>query len=184
MTFGKMSGPSSISRRIESCIASQGARAYEEALIHYFPALDKTAKRRRPNAGVGDRIRGFLRDEEDLISAISIRNMFKGLVVDGIGFPEAIYKFGRTAIAHEGELDPRLRITDDDRFAIGATWQLPASYLAGLTVAVVVAPENKGERIGKEITVRFLDTNHQVDALWGKEVMVRQIIHSKFSRAI
>jgi hypothetical protein len=167
---------------MESCINCLGKRAYEEALIHYFPALDKTAKRRRPKAGVGVRIREFLRDEEDLISAVSFRNVFKDICFDGIGFPEAIYNFGRTSIAHEGELDPRLKIIDGGNLRIGVVWELPASYVAGLAIAVIVAPENVSERIGKAITVHFLDESFQLDELWGTETTVRKLIESKFKR--
>ena len=37
---------SSISRRIESSIQAMNRKAYEDAFIHLFPAIDKTAKKR------------------------------------------------------------------------------------------------------------------------------------------
>jgi len=68
--------PSSVSRRIESCIKFANIKDYESALIHFFPALvpalDKTAKKRRPKEGVGSRIRKFIADQEGIISAIDI----------------------------------------------------------------------------------------------------------------
>jgi hypothetical protein len=71
-----MSTPSSISRRMRDAIHAHGRGDYEGALVHFFPALDKAAKRRRPKVGVGQRIRGFLADEEGLISALANRELF------------------------------------------------------------------------------------------------------------
>jgi hypothetical protein len=107
-----MPSPTGISRRIASCIRYTIAKDYEAAMVNFFPALDKTAKTRRPKCGVAARIKGFLADEEALITAIAIRNAFVGVKFNGMSFPDAIYKFGRTAIAHEGELDPRLTFID------------------------------------------------------------------------
>src|SRR3954468_14242070 len=106
-----MSQVGALGRRIAACIEASRRKDYEAALVHFFPALDKTAKRRRPKAGVGERIRNFVADQEDIISLVATSNVLKGISVDGVSFPEAIYKFGRTAISHEGELDPRLQIT-------------------------------------------------------------------------
>src|SRR3990172_10754339 len=99
---------SSISRRIQSCINYADAGNYESAMVNFFPALDKTAKRRRPKDGVGDRIRRFISDQEAIITAIATGNVFRNISINGVSFPEAIYKFGRTPIAHEGELHPPL----------------------------------------------------------------------------
>lgn len=81
-------------------------------MVNFFPALDKTAKRRRPKDGVGERIRRFIFDQEAIITAIATGHVFQNIFVNGMSFPEAIYKFGRTPIAHEGELDPRLTFND------------------------------------------------------------------------
>ena len=144
---------SSVSRRLASCLDAYQRQDYEVALVHFFPALDKVAKRRRPKDGVGTRIRGFLKDEEVLISAIATGNVFKGCVFDGLTFEDAIYKFGRTPIAHEGELDPKLTFVDGGSWSIGETWNLPSKYILGLCVAVMVAPECKGEHIASEANV-------------------------------
>jgi len=88
-----MPSASGISRRIEHCVRAVGAQDYESALINLFPALDKTAKKRRPKVGVGRRFRGFVEDEEGIISAIATRNILRNISVDGITVPHAIYKF-------------------------------------------------------------------------------------------
>lgn len=99
-----MTTPSSISRRINDCLQAYAHADHEGALVHLFPALDNVAKRRRPKAGVGERIRSFLSDEEGLISAVATGSVLQRITVNSVTFPEAIYRFGRTSIAHEGEL--------------------------------------------------------------------------------
>ena len=173
---------SSVSRRLTSCIDAYQRRDYEVSLIHFFPALDKVAKRRRPKSGVSDRIRGFLRDEEGLISAIATGNIFQGCRFDGLTFDEAIYKFGRTSIAHEGELDSRLNFVDGDNWSIGPTWRLPSKYILGLCIAVIVAPECKGEKLAFDATVTIFGREWKINQLWGEEQAVKNHIASRFHR--
>ena len=156
------------------------AGEFEDALVQFFPALDKTAKRRKPKAGVGDRIRSFLSDEEDIISALGLGHVMKNCVVNGRTFADAIYEFGRCPIAHEGELDPRLKIGDWPVLGIGETWNLPAKYVFGLTIAVIAAPENRDERIGKPITAQVFGTTYKVDDLWGRSELLRKAIADRF----
>lgn len=172
--------PSSVSRRLAACFESYARKDYESALIHFFPALDKVAKRRRPKDGVGQRIRYFLEDEECLISAIATGNVFRGAMFDGITFHEAIYKFGRTSIAHEGELDSRLEFVDGGGMQIGEVWRLPSNYILGLCVAVMVAPECKGERISSEAKVTLFKREWELNQLWGAEDEVKTHIANVF----
>lgn len=73
-----MSAPSGVSRRVQQCVEHLQRRDWEGALVNLFPAIDKTAKRRRPSDGVGKRVRAFLQDEEVLITAVATGNVFKG----------------------------------------------------------------------------------------------------------
>lgn len=84
----------SISRRIEASIQSLSSKDYEAAFIHLFPAIDKTAKKRRPKDGVGQRIKSFISDEEKIISAVATNNIFRNIQFDDIDFPTALYKLG------------------------------------------------------------------------------------------
>lgn len=68
-----MANPSGVSRRLQQCIERLQANDYEGALVNLFPAIDKTAKKRRRKAGVGVRIRSFLKDEEVLITAVGMQ---------------------------------------------------------------------------------------------------------------
>ena len=97
---------------MQQCIEHIQEGDWEGALVNLFPALDNTAKKRRPKAGVGERIRAFLEEEEALVSAITTGSVLKGIHTDGVSITDALYKFGRTSIAHEGELDPRLQFNE------------------------------------------------------------------------
>ncbi|HEY6644374.1 hypothetical protein [Povalibacter sp.] len=175
-----MAKPSSVSRRLKSCITYLQMRDYEQALIHLFPALDKTAKRRRPKQGVGDRIRNFVADEEAMITAVATRNIFQNIRVNDVSFPEAIYKFGRTAISHEGELDPRLQFNDSRSLQIGSVWNLPSSYITGLCVAVMAAPENMHESIDAPLSLAIFDRKFQINELWGAKSEIQGVICKAF----
>jgi hypothetical protein len=172
--------PSAISRRLEHLQAGD----CEGALVDLFPAIDKTAKKRRPKAGVGARVRGFLEDEEALISAIGTGNVFRGILVNGISITDALYRFGRTSITHEGELDPRLEFNDSGKVEIGAKrWNLPSGYITGMCVAVIAAPENRSERVGDGLTVKLFDQSLRVNEIWGDRERVRRIICDAFGRS-
>ncbi len=174
---------SSISRRMESCIAAFQNDDYEVALIHYFPALDKTSRRRRPNDGVGVRIRGFLDDELDIITHIATRNIFR-CNFDGMSLPQAIYKLGRTSIAHEGELDPRLNFNNKHGMSTGQTWNLPPTFIIGLILAVVVAPENANERFSQNYMIRIHETEFNLSELWGNRQTIRDWMEKLYGRPI
>lgn len=129
----------------------------------------------------GARIRAFLEDEEVLISAIGTGNVFARISINGVTITDALYKFGRTPIAHEGELDPRLQFNDSGSVEIGMDrWNLPSGYITGMSVAVVVAPENKGECIIDNLAITLFGRELRVNDLWGQKVMVQRIICEKF----
>lgn len=174
---------SSISRRMEASIAAYQNGDYEAALIQYFPALDKTAKRRRPKEGVGRRIKSFLDDELDIISHIATQNIFR-VVCDGVSFPEAIYKFGRTSIVHEGELDERLNFDNQNGLSIGNTWNLPPAFIIGLIVAVVIAPENQDEEFSQQYGLTINGEDFKLSEMWGDRQSVRDWMEEKYGRPI
>jgi hypothetical protein len=150
-------------------------------LVNLFPAIDKTAKKRRPKDGVGSRIRAFLEEEEALISAIATGNVFTRISVNGVTITDALYKFGRTPIAHEGELDPRLQFNDDGSIELGAErWNLPSGYIVGMSIAVVVSPENKAEWVSDDLVIKLFGQQFRVNELWGQREKVRGLICEKF----
>ena len=176
-----MTNPSGISRRMQQCIQHLQANDPEGALVNLFPAIDKTAKKRRPKDGVGKRIKSFLQDEEVLITAVGTGNVFKGCTFEGKAFHDVLYEFGRTPIAHEGELDPRLKFNNHGGLQISRdNWNLPVSFIAGMAFAVIIAPENQGEKTVDGLSVIVLGTRFLVNEIWGKPDAVRKYLCEKF----
>jgi len=85
-----MTQPSGISRRLQQTVERLQARDYEGALVNLFPAIDRTAKKRRPKEGVGPRIRAFLEDEEALISAIATGNILTRISLNSVSITDAL----------------------------------------------------------------------------------------------
>ncbi|WP_336792453.1 hypothetical protein [Pantoea anthophila] len=167
----------SIGRRLEQSLNSLIEHDYESSLVHFFPALDKTAKIRRPKSGVGERMKGFLRDEEEFISFLAFRWVMKGNTFDGLGFAEAIYKFGRTSIMHEGELDSRLTFENTDSLiSIGQTWKLSPAYIAAMITAVMAAKENECEFFTNSKVLNLHGHKFNANDVWGKKSTIQVLL--------
>ena len=169
--------PTSISRRLEQALNCLIAKDYESSLIHFFPALDKTAKLRRPKDGVGARIKKFLNDEESFITFIAFRTSFRDAFFDGLTFGDVIYKFGRTSIMHEGELDPRLSFNSGNTLqAGGMKWILPPSYIGAMITAVMAANENANEYLSQPKHLSFDDKTINANDIWGNKSLIQATI--------
>lgn len=176
-----MNSPSGVSRRVQQCVERLHAQDSEGALVNLFPAIDKTGKKRRPKESVGARIKAFLHDEEVLITAVATGNVFRNCSFDGMSFHDALYKFGRTSIAHEGELDPRLTFNIHDGLQIGKDhWNLPIGYIAGMALAVIIAPENKGERTADGLGIAVFGKEFALNDIWGRPAQVHQYVCENF----
>jgi hypothetical protein len=177
-----MSTPSGVSRRLEQCVTHLQNNDFEGALVNLFPAIDKTAKKRRLKARVAERIKAFLVEEEALISAVATGSVYSNISVDGTTITDALYKFGRTTIAHEGELDPRLEFNVSGSIEVGAErWNLPSQCIFGMCVAVIVAPENAGERVADSLQLTLFGQSFKVNELWAQRALVRSIICKRFN---
>lgn len=98
-----------------------------------------------------------------------------------MAFHDALYKFGRTSIAHEGELDSRLRFDENGRLQIGKdNWVLPVGFIVGMTLAVVVATENLGERTADGLTLAIFGRPFNLNEIWGHPEQVREHICATF----
>lgn len=167
----------SVGRRLEAAITEFNNKNFESCLIHLFPALDKTAKKRRPKAKVGERICKFIEEDQDLLSYIALNgSILRHIDIDGMTLPKAIYLYGRCPIAHEGELDPRLEITEDNMLMIGSKWIFSTSYIFALMVSVIIAPENADEFFLKRIELNFSNKKFVANDIWGGAENIREAI--------
>ena len=171
---------SAISRRISSCLKLYNEKKYEESLINLFPALDQTAKKRRP-IGVGERIKKFISDQESIIFYLATRQIFKDMKIDGKNFPEAIYEFARNPLMHEGELDPRLAFSFERPIEVGTVWNLPPPFILTICTSVIIAPENKDEQSEINATIKVAGIDYPLNELWGQEKMVKSMIKERFN---
>ena len=177
-----MRKPTGVSRRLLQCIKHLHENDFEGALVNLFPALDQTAKRRRSKDGVGKRIKAFLEEDEKLISIVATGNCFSNIVCDGISITDALYKFGRTSIAHEGELDPRLEFNSDGSVLIGTDkWNLPSGYITGMCIAVITAKENANEYIHEPLAITVFDRSFSIEELWGNPEEIKTHICGQFN---
>ncbi|PSW53906.1 hypothetical protein [Photobacterium leiognathi] len=173
--------PTGVSRRVLQAIKHIQEHDHEGALVNLFPAIDQTAKRRRPKDGVGKRIKAFLEDEEKLISIVATGNCLSNIVCDGTSITDALYKFGRTAISHEGELDPRLEFNLNGSIEIGSEkWNLPVGYIVGMSIAVITAKENSAEFFDEQLSINIFNKSFQIDSLWGNNSELKKHICNKF----
>ena len=176
-----MKKPTGVSRRLLQSIKHLQENDLEGALVNLFPALDQTAKRRRSKDGVGKRIKAFLEEEEKLISIIATGNCYSGIKCDGISVTDALYKFGRTSIAHEGELDPRLEFNLNGSILIGnEKWNLPSGYIVGMCISVITAKENSNEFIDTPLSIKVFEKNFKVAELWGNPDEIKKHICAQF----
>ncbi|MCE1503643.1 hypothetical protein LWU40_18120 [Enterobacter hormaechei] len=166
----------SVGRRLEAAFSEFSNKNYESCLIHLFPAIDKTSKKRYPKAKVGERICKFIQEEQDLISYIATGNILSHIEIDGMTLSRAIYLYGRCPIAHEGELDPRLQISEDNTMMFGTKWVFSTNFIFALMISVIVAPENSEEFFVNDIGLSFCNKNFMGNDLWGNAVKVRESI--------
>lgn len=176
-----MKKPIGVSRRLLQCIKHLQENDFEGALVNLFPALDQTAKRRRSKDGVGKRIKAFLEEEEKLISIVATGSCFSNIVCDGVSITDALYKFGRTSIAHEGELDPRLKFNSDGSVLIGTDkWNLPTGYITGMCIAVITAKENAYEYINESLVISVFEKQFAIEELWGNPEVLKAHICTQY----
>ena len=177
--------PELISECVAACLAQFGERRYGSALLSLLPALESTAKLRFPSTkGAGERVKRFLEEQEDIISAISVNMFMQGSHYAGRTFPEAIYTMVEAPLLHGGQLDPKLKFVEVGGLSIGAEeWVLPVQYILGLCVGVLVAPENRyRQQLKEDVVLRVLGQARlfSVNHMWGAQDLLRQQIRNHF----
>ena len=169
-----MSHQRAIGRRVEkACLAFQ-EQDYETCLLHLFPAIDSTGKARRPNGKVGERIRALIDDQLDIITALGVGSVIRNLNIDGQTIPQILYNFARTTLAHEGEIDPRLKISENSRLSASKdSLSISPSFILGMIIAVVTAQENLNDCASIKITVTIKGQEIDINNLWGQEAVLK-----------
>jgi poly-D-alanine transfer protein DltD len=68
--------------------------------------------------------------------------------------------------------------------SIGQTWNLPPSFITGLILSVVIAPENVSEKFENEYKVNIQGTEFNVSELWGQRQKIRAWMETEYGRPI
>ncbi|CAI8968592.1 hypothetical protein [Pseudomonas soli] len=176
-----MQKPTAISRRVEQSALSAQNNDFEASLLHLFPAIDKTAQLRYPKDKVGPRFKKFLHDQHDIVSLIAFNNVIN-ITHSGMTFPDAIYKLARNPLIHESELDKRITFNNECGLEISENhWNLPKSYILGLCIAVVVAPENRREWINHSLSCRLWGCEYRINQLWARPDLIYDALRQQTS---
>jgi hypothetical protein len=69
---------------------------------------------------------------------------------------------------------------DSGPLTIGETWNLPHTFITGLCVAVIAAPENKHEFVQQPLHIMLFGRRFEINDLWGKKSEVQKIISAAF----
>jgi len=171
-----MPKPTVISRRVADCIKEMELNNTEGALLNLFPAIDVTAKRRYPKEKkVGVRFKKFLNDQEVFIYFTATGASIKNVTAGGLSLADALYKFGRTSMMHDGELENRISFDAQDA-SMGKQWFLTKGFIAGMIISVAIAEENKDEFIEPTGSFNVFGGEYTLNELWGREKHFEKII--------
>lgn len=144
--------------------------------------MDKTAQIRYPKLKPGPRIKQFVDDQLDTISLVGCGSIIR-VEVNGVTFPDAIYKLARNPLLHEGELDKKISFSSEVGLQIGDKWNLPPQFVLGLCIGVVVAKENSDELVHPSLGCTIWNKRIHFNELWGKPTIVKNAIED-FVRSI
>lgn len=177
-----MTEQSVVGRRIEKAIKEFSDKDYESCLLQLFPAVDGTGEARRPTSSVGERIREFIHDQQDIITYVAMRGVIKNLNVDGQSLQSVIYKFARNPLSHTGQLDPKLKITENGGLrASEDSWVLSSGFIFGMIIAVITAQENKDSFIITDLEINIFGKKFNINSLWGEEDQFRKTVLPQFN---
>lgn len=160
-----------IGRRVSKALVEYKQKDYESTLLQISPAIDSTAKRRFPKLRVGDRIKRFVNAQDEIVTYVGCGSVITSASIFERTLGDQFYEFGRCSIVHDGTVDPRLHFMEGQTLLLGAggsdMWILPADFLFGLIIAVVVAPENKEEKANFDAELTIRNEKFDLSTLWG-----------------
>jgi hypothetical protein len=173
---------SAISRRLEKALVALFDKDYETSLLHCFPAIDKTASKRRPKQGVGKRFKSFLDDQRNIIMPIGLgMKMGRGCTFGGILFEDAVYDLARNNLVHEGEFADNFKVHEKQGSRLGGSWLLSDKNILALIIATVAANENQNEMFSKSYPVTLCNKHFDINDLWGKEKDIEKLFDLAFA---
>lgn len=170
-----------ITRRVEDALNLLADQNYESALLNTFPALDATAKLRRPTAGVGIRFRQFIQDQIGIIAPIGLSVVLgRDCTFGGVHLEDAWYNLARNTLVHEGELPNNFQVSHLPQSIVGGDWRLSDRNVFALILSIVSARENQGKLLNEDMVVNILGTKLNLNTLWGAEDSIRKLIVSNW----
>ncbi|MDP2084591.1 MAG: hypothetical protein Q8K20_05285 [Gemmobacter sp.] len=177
-TIGPISTP--VGRRIGNAIVHHKNGDFESALLQLFPAVNRTATRRFPKKGDGYKIKTFISQEEAVITFLATGSIWIGSSFDGMTLPELIYKYGRNAMVHDGEMDHRLKFHRSHTSIFGFTSVLSDSFIFGLLMSVILAEENRLEISPDNHALQLLGRSYYINTLWGARSFFVELVRDKY----
>ncbi|MBN1459039.1 MAG: hypothetical protein JXA57_05850 [Armatimonadetes bacterium] len=156
-------------------------------------AVAGTAKRAFPSVrGDSNKFKAFLARHMGLIvyvgmpglalargSSIRLRFLHPDVPEDAEGYctlEDILYHVLRCGLIHEAEFPNAIAFDD----CLSADGRLPKGILNGLILAVVVAPENKDERLAQDWTIKIKDSEVVFNEWWGKEQELAAFLGLRF----
>ena len=140
-----------IGKRIERAIKHMSNKEYEDALIQTCIAIDGTARKKWPKAGVGERIKRHVEQYEAFIYYVWSRgglNVNGGVIIlHGKKLP-VLQNIIRNSLLHGDDLENFVVLDTNDPTIVGVKGGKPLvgyGIIDGLLFSVVVDPANADE---------------------------------------
>ena len=164
-------------RRVEDAFDAIRLGRTESAALHLFPAIDATARARRPTESVGARFRALIQDQIGIIAPLGLSVVLgRDCTFGGIALEDALYKLGRCTLLHEAGLSDSFAFSESRHSMLGGKWLLSHHFLCALLVSVVTARENRGLAVRRDFSLNILGSIESVNDLWGEEDRIRELI--------
>jgi hypothetical protein len=176
----------SIADRVDKAISDLYAGDFENSLIQISIAIDATGKRRTPRAGVGERCRTLINENEDLIFHFAMDGRLKIIATEGVQFGDrgnlgqVLYKSVRCALLHEADVSNHVKFAsglllgqDEGKFII------TERMLLGLILVVVGDATNLKEQMKSNHIITYNQVNLPINELWGRLPIIKYLADYK-----
>ncbi len=178
-----------ISKRIDTAMMHLANNDFENALIQISIAIDRTAKKKWANKGVGIRIKNFINEYEtfiyQFISFGQIQLSKGGKISIQMTLDELLYKAIRCSLLHGDDIEDFINIVDtNDKIGVknGKLIITPA-YITGFMFSVIVDAKNKNEYCKSDpIFGIYGKAPIKINNLWGNLVAVQKYTGYTFKK--